>query len=480
MAQIPPISGPESASADDGPAAENRGSLDRKRPYVVDEDSSSEGRDPLRPRTLSWHPSAPVEPPLKTERLCSIGVDSILNPPSKAGPASSPETRGDPMAPAGSSHHRRLPSSPSVRLPSPALPPAKRLSLSPGSHQMIHPVSPSARFVNAAGPYPRKTSAPQSPLAQESRPGYMGAPGSPMVMDPAVASSTSVPGPPGPMPVSVQSTPTFHSRRTSANLTPNPTSQETSPTTPVSTFSHFGRASPALAGLPPPHLPSGLATSVPYATMESVSRLPPVLAGPRPGDEPLAMGATLHADPAEPPKIECFLDLKSGSSSQAEKRKANSDASRRFRNRKRNEMQMEQKIAAQQDEIRALTQDRDYYRAERDFYREHVHRLIPAGQPLPTRPASPQRFRAPFDHSSERDPQTTWPHATEPPSGPRASFGGPALAAPVTSSTRPTGSWSTASPSYTTSPAASGARGVLSHEQPPRSLPQFPGEWARV
>ena len=92
---------------------------------------------------------------------------------------------------------------------------------------------------------------------------------------------------------------------------------------------------------------------------------------PNPKPEP-------HSNPA---LIPCVLDMKSGSSSQAEKRKANSDASRRFRNRKRNEVQMEQKITAQQEEmrkqaeilhrhtqeIRALFQEREYYRSERDF-----------------------------------------------------------------------------------------------------------------
>ncbi|KAG2418573.1 hypothetical protein HFD88_001674 [Aspergillus terreus] len=114
-------------------------------------------------------------------------------------------------------------------------------------------------------------------------------------------------------------------------------------------------------------------------------------------------------DPPLPGLIPCIVDRKSGSSSQAEKRRANSDASRRFRDRKRNEMQMEQKIAAQQyeiqkqsdtlqrqaQEIQALLQERDFYRDECDFYREHIGRHFPDNQ-LPVRPASPRRSNEAF------------------------------------------------------------------------------------
>ncbi|KAJ6140589.1 hypothetical protein N7470_010385 [Penicillium chermesinum] len=89
--------------------------------------------------------------------------------------------------------------------------------------------------------------------------------------------------------------------------------------------------------------------------------------------------------PEAPGMIPCFVDLKSGSSSQAEKRKANSDASRRFRNRKRNEMQLEARLTAQQDEIRALLQQRDHYRSERDFFREQLSRSVPLSNYHPGR-----------------------------------------------------------------------------------------------
>ncbi|KAE8382920.1 hypothetical protein BDV26DRAFT_277619 [Aspergillus bertholletiae] len=338
------------------------------------------------------------------------------------------------------------------------------------NRQIITPVSPSARFVSSGIGYPRKSSASQSPLVQETRPGvYTGAPGSPLPVDSVTGQSISVPGYQQPVPVSVHSTPTFHSRRTSANPTPNLSPQETSPTTPVSTFSQFGRSSPTATAVSGPQPAPPYLHSTPHTTMEPVSRLSSVVGGHKDAsEEPVVLAGSQAEHPPYPGMIPCILDLKSGSSSQAEKRKANSDASRRFRNRKRNELQMEQKITAQQDEIRkqaealqrqaqdirALMQERDFYHSERDFYREHVSRLVPPGQ-IPTRPASPRSFQ-----SSDRD-HPVWP-STDTTQRVVDTSGVP----PPASTTRPAGSWA--------------SRGTLADDQQARSLPQFPGPWART
>jgi hypothetical protein len=412
MSHTSPVSEP---SKDDVLRTESGSLSEKKRPRVDDDSHLSKERDLVRPRPLSWRPSAPVEPPLQAAQLRSIGVHSILNSPAKSAPPRLVSPAGDSLSLArhrssvppssAPASHVRLPSSPSIHH-------AKRPSLSPGlmNRQIISPVSPTARFVGSAGPYARNPSTVQSPLAQASRPGLYGlASGSPLPLEIAPANQKHPSETIAPVSVSIHSTPNFHSRRTSANLTPTPSSQETSPTTPVSIYSPFGRSSPAIAGLPIPQSAPPFANPSIYGTAEPVSRLPSV-AGDRPaGDEQNA--------PPLPGMIPCILDLKSGSSSQAEKRKANSDASRRFRNRKRNEMQMEQKITAQQDEIRKqqevllkqaqeireLMQQRDHYRSERDFYREHVNRLVPPGQ-LPARPPSPQAYRS----ISEREAETAW------------------------------------------------------------------------
>ena len=448
----PPVSA-AAAAAVVASAEESRSPVDRKRKLPDDESQSPETRASGRPRPASWHPSAPVEPRLESTQLPPITMPSILNPTKGTAPDGNREVLG--MQPLGSPRRLAHPSSSAHS--------ARRLSLSPGLRQrpMITPVSPSARFVTAAGSYPGKPStAHNSPLAHESRPGMYSTPGSPLPMDPIVVpSSTSLAG--GGLPpvsTSVHSTPTFHSRQTSGGQTSNPSPRETSPSTPQSVYSQFGRSSPALAGVSgPPQVPPMLHSS-PYGGTESVARFPTVVENHRYPAESSAAGMPNSKSEPHPntpgTMIPCVLDMKSGSSSQAEKRKANSDASRRFRNRKRNEVQMEQKITAQQEEmrkqaeilhrhtqeIRALFQEREYYRSERDFYREQLGRVVPPSQ-LPVRPASPgvekqhQHQSAVDTVAAARGPSTTLP-------APAAMTSAPA--------TRPPGTWTTAPSAYST------------------------------
>ncbi|KAI9042622.1 uncharacterized protein KD926_005228 [Aspergillus affinis] len=502
MSQISSVSGP---AADDALLrSDSHAILDKKRPRVEDE-STVDGRDPVRPRPLSWNPSAPVEPPLKSTQLRPIGVQSILNPPAKpgsitaAGPAeASREALGEQASVRAS--HQRLPSSPSVHLPSPSLH-ARRLSASPGmrNRQMSTPLSPSARFVNAGAGLPGKLSASQSPLAHESRPGlYSATPTSPMPLESVPGQAHSVPVHQQPVSISMHSTPTFHSRRTSAAPTPNLSPQETSPTTPISSFSQFGRSSPSLNGMSgPPPAPPFIASSS-LSAKDPVPRLPSVVSGTRHvGDDAVTAAAATNTTTATsgqtenvplPGMIPCILDLKSGSSSQAEKRKANSDASRRFRNRKRNEMQMEQKITAQQEEIRkqaetlqrqnqeirTLMQERDHYRSERDFYREQASRLGPAGQGS-SRPASPRAFRSSVENTpSERD-HYIMRRVGDAPTGPLPSSSN----TPPLASARMPGGWTSASSQYPSSAISHAERGVLADEHQAKSLSQYPGTWAR-
>lgn len=443
----PPVSTAAVAAAS---AEESRSPVDRKRKAPDDESQSPETHPSGRPRPASWHPSAPVEPRFESTQLPPIAMPSILNPTKGTVPDGNREVLG--MQPLGSPRRLAHPHPSSAHS-------ARRLSLSPGLRQrpMITPVSPSARFVTAAGSYPGKPStAHNSPLAHESRPGMYSTPGSPMPMDPIVVpSSTSLAG--GGLPpvsTSVHSTPTFHSRQTSGGQTSNPSPRETSPSTPQSVYSQFGRSSPALAGVSgPPQVPPMLHTS-PYGGTESVNRFPTMVENHRyPADASAAGMPNPKPEPhSNPALIPCVLDMKSGSSSQAEKRKANSDASRRFRNRKRNEVQMEQKITAQQEEmrkqaeilhrhtqeIRALFQEREYYRSERDFYREQLGRVVPPSQ-LPVRSASPgaekQHQSAPDATVAARAPSTTLP-------APAAMTSAPA--------TRPPGTWTTAPSAYST------------------------------
>lgn len=115
--------------------------------------------------------------------------------------------------------------------------------------------------------------------------------------------------------------------------TPNPRSsaysQSIIPPICTSTYRTFEQPFPAILDSGNPHLPFGI----------GLDRAPSGIATAPPQNLPLSE------------MIPCVLNLKSGSNSQAEKRKANSDASRRFRNRKRNELLMEQTITDQWNEI---------------------------------------------------------------------------------------------------------------------------------
>ncbi|KAL2818825.1 hypothetical protein BDW59DRAFT_151883 [Aspergillus cavernicola] len=503
MSQNPPVS---RLSPTDAHPHKDRGSLERKRHHADDEPFPvKDSRESVRSRPLSWHPSAPVEPPLKSSQHRSIGVSSILNHPATDGPGirtlsvdSGREGLGEQLSSSDSPAHRF--SSSTVHLPSPSMHPANPPVMSPGmrSHQGIAPVSPSARFVGAAGYFPTKPGPGQSPLAQQLPGLQTVAPISSLPMD-------NSPGHPPPVPghhhqASTHSTTTFASHRASTNHTPTPSSKEASPTTPVSAFSQLGRSSPAIAAASVPQPAPLYMSSSPYAAVDPTTRLQAAITGQRrPRDETPGLGGP-QPDTSRPGMIPCFVDMKSGSSSQAEKRKANSDASRRFRNRKRNEMQMEQKITAQQDEIRKqeeeiqrhaeaiqkqaedlrqLIDQREFYRSERDYFREQVSHFVPAHQ-FPTRPPSPQLLRIKSETTAlERDPQT-WgiPDVSQKieEAAPglnvhQSTPGHPAPATPVPA-TR-SGAWSTTSSGY----SAAQTERVTPDERQTRPMP--PGAWNR-
>lgn len=90
-----------------------------------------------------------------------------------------------------------------------------------------------------------------------------------------------------------------------------------------------------------------------------------------------------------PVAIPVEIDLQQASKSADEKRKRNAGASARFRQRrKEKEQAASAHIADLQRELRSLTEQRDYYRSERNFFRDMIARGSAAQ--LPPRPPSPQ------------------------------------------------------------------------------------------
>lgn len=420
----------------------------------------SSRRPPLRTRPQSWHPYGPVEPPLDSSR--SIGVHSILNHPAQA--ADLTGVREPLNLPGPSSPRPRQGSSPASR----ALHGLQPLSPKSHSRPLMNPTSPSARFVSGSGRTSGQSSVSHSPLVAHEPSLIARQPpsSSPLPLDTALRPISSLPNTQPAASASLHSASGIHSRRTSAGpgLLTNPNSKETSPVAPHTGYGQF-RVSPGVtnASMAPSATP--YSAPAPYVT--------PATAGPPVKEEPTAQSSGLSSS-----LIPCVLDLKSGSTSQAEKRKANSDASRRFRNRKRNEMQLEQRLTSQQDEIerqmdslrrqtdeiRFLIQQRDHYRTERDFFRDHLGRSMSLSS-LPPRPSSPS---LPVD-TGNWSAEASRPAPNAP----------PAQAPRILDTGRPQASWPGSPASY--SPAPPAGRSLAPPGPPPVSgtpLPPFQA-WSR-
>lgn len=395
----------QNRTVDDGPESSLR------------EHHGQDTQETVPTQAVAWNRLSPIEQSPVPTQPRSIGVHAILNPPESTG-LSAPAQRDsrDPLdVPASTSPRLRGSSSPAPR---PARPSSRflqtdRPSLSPGviPRRIITPVSPAARSSSLSGRshlLTGKISVSESPFVQEPSTGLYGiATGGPLSVETSNHPNAALQGRHVQGPASMHSTPVFHGRRPSGGPATNPSSQDTSPSTPHSTYSQFGQSPPmATTGiLQPPTVPSFKAP--PFVAMDSLGRAPSVPSGSRYGEEASVPGTPHEGYSAIPGMIPVIVDYKSGSRSQAEKRKANSDASRRFRNRKKNELALEQRISSQAEQMRMLTEERDYYRAERDFYRETLSQTIGLGQ-LPPRPPSPRHFRASLNQPGVHSSESVW------------------------------------------------------------------------
>lgn len=420
-------------------------------------------------RPYSWHHSPPSESRPEAAQSRSIGVHSILNPTESGSYQTSRPSGLEVPRLLSPSPQQRSSSSPltHVALPSTQYIQNSRPSLSPGNppRRIITPVSPAIRYSSVTGKAstaPGKISVSQSPFVQEPSTGvYNVSANVPVHLDPRHSPPAFQAGRSRPPPSSRHSTPTFHhSRHPSSGIATNPSSQESSPTTPQSTYSQFTQPSPSLVSgaLQVP----GLASSepqLPFLGMDLLNRTPSRLSAPPHGDEHLPL-------PGRPdmlgrtPMIPVVIDLKSGSRSQAEKRKANSDASRRFRNRKKNEAALEQRIAELNEHVQALAEERDYYRSERDFFRDNMSQTVGAGQ-LPARPPSPRHYRSTFTRSGSESVKVE-------------DVSRSAGASPLMTSLP------TPSPAHLTSHPSSGSDTSAYGTSTAQGRPHFPGRWPPI
>jgi hypothetical protein len=499
MSENPTASGPPPS----GPRQEERQS--QRQPASATESQAAETAaasaswETSSRRHPTWHQPPLVGPRPELTQPRSIGVHAILNPP-EASASRVPSRQSSREVLEMPSPQQHSSSSPLMRISNPStqyLQP-EHPSLSPGNRprRIITPVSPAARFASKSSAVPPKVSVSQSPFVQDVSSGvYNVPPGVSLGLEAGHSPNLAVPGgrilPPQP---SRHSTPTFHSRRASAGFGTNPSSQDTSPSTPHSTYSQFAPSPPTIGStlLQPLGPITSLEPQPLFSPTDPISRTPSQMGGPRySGPEGLPIPGTPSDTPPQPGMIPVLVDFKSGSRSQAEKRKANSDASRRFRNRKKNEVAMEQKINAQSEEIRLLredrerlTEERDYYRTERDFFRESLSCTMGSG-PLPSRPPSPRHFRPALGQAGSEAARGSVLRAAEGPS--RSAAGSPAMGSAGTPgpashphmlpNPSPAVSGTSAGPSAYLTPTASGGQRIGREEGQLQTRPPHPTSW---
>ena len=93
--------------------------------------------------------------------------------------------------------------------------------------------------------------------------------------------------------------------------------------------------------------------------------------------------------------IQVPVDVQAASKVADEKRKRNATASHRFRQRrKEKERETSQNISKLETQLREMEEERDYYRGERDYFRNVASRIPGPGQAhLLPRPLSPKQRR---------------------------------------------------------------------------------------
>lgn len=170
--------------------------------------------------------------------------------------------------------------------------------------------------------------------------------------------------------------------------------QSESPGTSQSSYSHISQPSPIFShhsvGTPQQsYLPLQPAPPGPFSQSLTVTGIAESHRHQVPGQAPLQM--TLNTDQGT---MVVPVDVQQASRTANEKRKRNASASARFRaRRKEKEKEASHTIVSLERQLRDMTEERDHYRTERDYFRELVTRQVDLQQ-LPPRPASPLSRRA--------------------------------------------------------------------------------------
>lgn len=102
---------------------------------------------------------------------------------------------------------------------------------------------------------------------------------------------------------------------------------------------------------------------------------------------PSTQQSTVHPASSAHSLIPCSLDT-TGSSAAARKREANAAASRRFRQRKHQETELNMLVAKLQKKVHFLEMVCGFYRSERDYFRQEL--FCTSSKQFPPRPRTPQ------------------------------------------------------------------------------------------
>ncbi|KAI9702378.1 MAG: hypothetical protein M1836_000857 [Candelina mexicana] len=231
------------------------------------------------------------------------------------------------------------------------------------------------------------------PRVYTAEPRASGASDVPIIPAPPAASqyAFSLPQPSGPAPP-------LSGRRPSTGALQGRLSRSVSPSTSYSSFSQQSQTSPAVQYGPPVGQTGASYNSPLFRSQSEVQEAPPIqLTSERPfGSAAPSLGQSnyqlMTLDTDQGP-IQVPVDTQAASKMADEKRKRNAGASARFRQRrKEKEKEAGHTIGKLEQQVRDLTEDTDYYRRERDYFR-HMFFSAPGQVNLAPRPPSPRLCR---------------------------------------------------------------------------------------
>ena len=230
--------------------------------------------------------------------------------------------------------------------------------------------------------------AKKSPFLSNPPPSNAYSPGSMPPSGPHGGNSAAASKPSYPFPQQNANSPT--ERRGSDNPSNIPLSQSNSPTTSYSSYGQASRASPSSHYVPQHTQAPTSSYYGPQITLGTDASFGNAANGGAQSTYPLM---TLDTDQGP---IQVPVDVQGASKIADEKRKRNAGASARFRQRrKEKEREASHTISKLETKVREISEEREYYRMERDYFRGLVYNSSAQGQVAPRLPSPRTRHKTP-------------------------------------------------------------------------------------